>query len=58
MTTKCCKCDKVRVGDNWTDIVKVSADERISHSYCPDCLLVFRREIERQRNPKFAATPS
>ena len=58
MTTKCCKCDKVRIGNHWTDIMKLADEDRFSHSYCPDCLLTFREEMRQQRDSEFIAASS
>ena len=48
MTTKCCKCDKVRIKDEWIKRMAFP-EERFSFGYCPECLGNFRREIWRER---------
>ena len=49
MTTKCCKCDKLRDEGAW---VKRQAfpQERFSYTYCSTCLREFKREIWRERH--------
>ena len=48
MTTKCCKCDKLRIEDAW---IKREAfpEERFSYTYCGTCLREFKREMWRER---------
>ena len=48
MTTKCCKCDRIRLNGGW--IQRISAgDKAFSYTYCPSCLREFRREVWRER---------
>ena len=37
MTIQCCKCKKVRVGDEWVR-PGGAPDANTSHTYCPVCL--------------------
>ena len=52
MTTKCCKCDKVKVEGEWIHPMS-DAMGRVSHTYCPAChaetLRAFQREIAAAR---------
>ena len=49
ITTKCCKCDKLRVEDAWVKR-QVDPEERYSYTYCGPCLREFKREIWRERH--------
>lgn len=48
MTIQCCKCHKVKAGSEWTHPA-VSANEPVSHSYCPDCFTQTRAEMRAER---------
>jgi hypothetical protein len=53
MEVQCCKCSKIRDerGWRWTDEF---ADNRVSYSYCPECLEEFRCEagLARAMRPR------
>jgi len=36
MTTQCCKCNKVKVGGEWTHPAE-ETQKAVSHTYCPAC---------------------
>ncbi|MCH8205368.1 MAG: hypothetical protein IID09_09395 [Candidatus Hydrogenedentes bacterium] len=48
MTTKCCKCDKVKLENRWIER-DAFPEERFSYTYCTGCLRDFRREMWRER---------
>ena len=59
MTTKCCKCDKLRIEGAWIKQA-ASANEYFTYTYCDRCLREFKREIWRERRGfrnKFVAHP-
>jgi hypothetical protein len=37
MTIQCCRCKRVRNGEEWTP-PGVASLEAVSHTYCPTCL--------------------
>lgn len=43
MTIQCCKCKRLRNGQEWTETVG-SLEGPVSHSYCPACLTETRIE--------------
>ncbi len=44
MTVQCCKCKKIRVGDEWIE-GEASDILAVSHTYCPACFLEARVEV-------------
>ncbi len=48
MTVKCCKCERVRYGEDWV-LSRVLRGDSVSYSYCPKCLGLARREVWRER---------
>lgn len=39
ITSRCCVCARLRVGDTWHDREEITvSEERVSHTYCPECL--------------------
>lgn len=47
MTIQCCKCKKVRVGDEWVR-PGGAPDGNTSHTYCPVCLKVTVLELRAE----------
>ena len=47
MTIQCCKCKKVRVGDEWVR-PGGAPDANTSHTYCPVCLEVTVLELRAE----------
>lgn len=46
MTTQCCVCHRVQEEGEW--IRQMAGLKPVSHTYCPDCLLVLRDEMKSQ----------
>jgi hypothetical protein len=51
MIVQCCVCKDVRTDDIWADPPSLIEGD-ISHTYCPDCLVVFQQEIREYHEPK------
>lgn len=49
MTVQCCQCERIRERGTW-DLRRVSRDERVSYTYCPQCAVLFRRILWRWRH--------
>lgn len=47
MTVQCCKCKKVRSSREWIRS-EAPLPERVSHTYCPDCLSETLQEFRRE----------
>lgn len=51
MTVQCCKCKKIQSGGRWK--TNPETTERVTHTYCPYCLMEARRELLEIRVPVF-----
>jgi hypothetical protein len=36
--SRCCVCARARMGDGWQAVAPELPGERVSHTYCPECL--------------------
>ena len=46
MIAQCCKCYSIRTQGHWFDI-GLNAPIRVSHTYCPRCMVEVNRQIEQ-----------
>ncbi len=37
MVKICCACQRTEIGGTWMEGIVLSADERLTHGYCPEC---------------------
>ena len=48
MTIQCCRCKRVRSGEEWT-LPGPAPSETVSHTYCPVCLSESIDELKQER---------
>ena len=49
MRVQCCQCLKMKNGDTWEPW---PYREDVSHTYCPPCAEIMRKQIEKHRPKK------
>ena len=56
MIIQCCVCQKVRLENQWVEaIANLSAENEISHTYCPACKAQFILVIRKKKTALYAS---